>query len=209
MKTYFTKSGLRKAPAFAINERERPPAPVSESAAVLDALEKSLSEMERISEALGRLSLTQDSISQELAKMVRRPPQSEFFELRRRLAEDYFPVMDSLERLTRLLVQRARSAGEGTALLGPLAEGARIIEQKGLMYLEAMGVQPISAIGRHFEPTLHEAVETRPAPAGMEGRVLQEVMRGYRMGEKILRVSQVIVGTGQQSTPPQQDLSIE
>jgi molecular chaperone GrpE len=194
MTIYFTKSALKKDPAFVICEAERPGAEVSGNSAVLDLLHRSLEEMERVGKSLYRLSLTQESISRELATLTRRAPQSDFFEMRRRLAEDYFPVMDALHRLARVLAAVESHSAELAAPLAPLVEGARIIEQKGIAYLEAMGVQAIPAAGEVFDPQLHQAVETRDVSQEMEGRVVEEIVRGYRMGEKVLRAAQVVVG---------------
>jgi len=194
MTIYFTKSALKKDPAFVISEAERPGAEVSGNSAVLDLLQRSLEEMERVGKSLYRLSLTQESISRELATLTRRAPQSDFFEMRRRLAEDYFPVMDALHRLARVLAAVESHSAEPAAPLAPLVEGARIIEQKGIAYLEAMGVQAIPAAGEVFDPQQHQAVESRDVSQEMEGRVVEEIVRGYRMGEKVLRAAQVIVG---------------
>ena len=192
MRICFTKSGLKAHPAFAIHESERPVAPELErSPALVDTLQRSIQEMERIGKGLYRLALTHETMAREAS----RASQSDFSEMRRRLAEDYLPVMDALERLAHALSAAGDGSEGAKAILAPLAEGGRIVEQKGMAYLQAMGVQPIEAVGAPFDPKLHQAVETRTAAPEMEGRVVEEVLRGYRIGDKVLRAAQVAVGT--------------
>mgnify|MGYP001036215206 CR=1 FL=1 len=206
MMIYFTKSALKRDPAFVICEVERPGAEVLGRFPALDLMEQSLQEMERVGKSLYKLSLTQESFSRELAALARRSQQSDFLEMRRRLAEQYFPVMDALHRLARALAALGSHSAEPAAPLAPLAEGARIVEQKGMAYLEAMGVQAIPAAGEAFDPLLHQVVETRDVPPEMEGRVVEEIVRGYRMGEKVLRAAQVVVGKDSKFTTKAQRL---
>ena len=66
--------------------------------------------------------------------------------------------------------------------------------------LEAMGVRPIEAVGKTFDPRLHEAVGVVPAddsgPA--RGTVIAEVLRGYRLNDDVLRPAKVTVAGGGQ-----------
>ncbi|MDO8690125.1 MAG: nucleotide exchange factor GrpE [Dehalococcoidia bacterium] len=59
------------------------------------------------------------------------------------------------------------------------------------------GVVPIEAIGKPFDPYLHEAVAVEPCPQDQDGIVLQEQRKGYRMGDRVVRLSQVVVGDGE------------
>ena len=73
-------------------------------------------------------------------------------------------------------------------------EGVKQIERKFLANLEKQGVVVIKAVGETFDPRIHEAIKE---DAGPEGKVTAEVQRGYKLGEKILRPSKVIVGNGE------------
>jgi molecular chaperone GrpE len=59
--------------------------------------------------------------------------------------------------------------------------------------LDAFGVKPISAEGEHFNPHLHEAVVTEPSDEHEPDTVIQEIVRGYRLGDKLIRPSLVKV----------------
>jgi molecular chaperone GrpE len=57
-----------------------------------------------------------------------------------------------------------------------------------------MGVQEIEADGETFDPAVHEAVAQQP---GEEGKVLGVVQKGYRLGDRVIRPSMVVVGKGE------------
>jgi molecular chaperone GrpE len=58
-----------------------------------------------------------------------------------------------------------------------------------------MGVKPIAAVGEIFNPHLHEAVVTEATDEYEPDTVMQEIVRGYRMGDKLIRPSLVKVAT--------------
>lgn len=60
--------------------------------------------------------------------------------------------------------------------------------------LARRGVVPIEAAGKPFDPHLHEAVAVEPCSPEQDGIVLREERRGYRTQERIIRLSQVVVG---------------
>jgi molecular chaperone GrpE len=55
------------------------------------------------------------------------------------------------------------------------------------------GIQTIESLGSAFDPHLHEAVETEPKEGVVSGIILEEFVRGYKMGEKIIRPARVKV----------------
>lgn len=55
------------------------------------------------------------------------------------------------------------------------------------------GIQTIDSLGSAFDPHLHEAVETEPKEGVASGIILEEFVRGYKMGEKIIRPARVKV----------------
>jgi len=102
------------------------------------------------------------------------------------------PVMDGLE----LAIQAANDNASREAIL----EGIRGIATSFQNALAAAGVEPISAIGETFDPELHEAVDTGETTADMDGKVIGEYGRGFRIGERLLRPARVQVG---RATPDQ------
>ncbi len=96
------------------------------------------------------------------------------------------PVLDDFER--------AISVEPEDAVDSSWVEGIKLIEKKLRLILENEGLCPIDAVGEQFDPYLHEAVRQE---SGEEGIVLEEVQKGYKYNEKILRPSQVVVGSGE------------
>jgi len=72
--------------------------------------------------------------------------------------------------------------------------GIELVHARLLHVLSAEGVQPIEALGEMFDPHRHIAVETAPATDGIApGTIVEEYRRGYQVGERILRASEVVV----------------
>ena len=94
-----------------------------------------------------------------------------------------FPVVDNLERAL-------ASAGEGEE---HLADGVRLVHSELIALLERNGVEQFDPAGERFDPTLHEALSTRPAEDGDPGVVIDVVEKGYRADGSVLRPARVVV----------------
>lgn len=73
--------------------------------------------------------------------------------------------------------------------------GTQLIAQKLRTILESEGVKPIEAMGRYFDPNLHEAVIYEETE-GQEGMVVAELQKGYKLHDRVLRPTMVKVGKG-------------
>ncbi len=116
------------------------------------------------------------------------------------LMEDLLPILDNFER--------ALQAAEATRELEPLMEGVRMTERQIKAVLARYDIHPIVAIGQPFDPNLHEAIQRVETTDYEDGVVIDEVERGYRMGERVLRPSRVIVAKRPES-PPTQGIDIQ
>ncbi|NJM53092.1 MAG: nucleotide exchange factor GrpE [Blastocatellia bacterium] len=58
-----------------------------------------------------------------------------------------------------------------------------------------MGIQPILAVGQPFDPHFHEAVATVPTAELPPNTVIEELLRGYRIDDKVIRASMVKVSS--------------
>ena len=75
-----------------------------------------------------------------------------------------------------------------------LKEGVDLVYKNFSEALKKLGVEYIEAVGQPFDEHLHEALMQMPAPEGTEpGIIVQEIQRGYRLGDRVLRHSKVIV----------------
>jgi molecular chaperone GrpE len=99
---------------------------------------------------------------------------------------DFLPALDDL--------QRAMDAVSENAPREAVLEGIRSIANSMQNALTNAGVEPVVAIGETFDPELHEAVDTAEANPEMDGRVISEYSRGFRMGDRLLRPARVKVG---------------
>jgi molecular chaperone GrpE len=62
-------------------------------------------------------------------------------------------------------------------------------------FLAENGLQPIEAEGNKFDPNLHEAIAHEPSEFP-EGTVIRQTRRGYRLKDRLLRPSSVVVSSG-------------
>ena len=100
--------------------------------------------------------------------------------------ESLLPVMDDLERA----IEAASKDSPRDAIL----EGIRSIATSFQNALTTAGVEPIDSIGEPFNPELHEAVDTAETEPEMDGKVIDEYSRGFRIGDRLLRPARVKVG---------------
>jgi molecular chaperone GrpE len=105
-----------------------------------------------------------------------------------RFIESLLPVMDDLERA----IDAAENEGSDDAIV----QGLRSILNRFQSALTSAGVEPIVSVGEPFNPELHEAVDTEETDPEMDGIVIDEYSRGFRIGERLLRPARVKVGRG-------------
>ena len=97
------------------------------------------------------------------------------------------PILDDLERAFASRPSRPAKLG--------WAEGIRLIERKLRATLEAQGLSPIIAVGEPFDPYQREAIRQ---DKGKEGIVTEEVQKGYKFRDRVIRPSKVVVGNGEE-----------
>jgi len=85
-------------------------------------------------------------------------------------------------------------------------EGIKLIYNKLKAFLEAEGLAEIKARGELFDPHLHEAVMHQE---GEDGVVIEEIQKGYKFKDRILRPSMVIVGKGEEERKTEQEIQQE
>ena len=74
-----------------------------------------------------------------------------------------------------------------------VSEGLQLLQRKLLSVLEAQGVTPLESLGETFNPELHDAIGTVQSEELRPGIVADEVQRGYRWGDDLLRPARVRV----------------
>jgi molecular chaperone GrpE len=104
------------------------------------------------------------------------------------LLERLIAIVDNFE----LGLDAAREAGEDS----PVFSGMSMVLKQLMDFLADQGLQPIDATGQKFDPNLHEAIAHEPSAEVPEGVVVRQTRRGYRMKDRLLRPSSVVVSSG-------------
>lgn len=112
-----------------------------------------------------------------------------------RLLLALLPILDNLER--------AIAQGASAASVESLLEGVRMTYGLFVAELKKFGVEQMSAAGKPFDPSIHEAVAQLPAPHVAEGTVLDEACKGYTLNNRLLRAAQVTVARGGEAADPE------
>ena len=99
------------------------------------------------------------------------------------LVRELLPALDNLERA----LAAAADADDG------FARGIQMVHAELVGALERNGVAAFEPSGERFDPSVHEAMSTRPAEDGEAGVVLEVVEKGYRLEDTVLRPARVIV----------------
>jgi molecular chaperone GrpE len=97
------------------------------------------------------------------------------------------PILDDLERAFTSIPPRLAKLS--------WVDGIRLIERKLWATLEAQGLSQIKALGEPFDPRFHEAVRQ---DKGKEGIVIEEVQKGYKLDDRVIRPTMVVVGNGEE-----------
>lgn len=104
------------------------------------------------------------------------------------LLEKLIAIVDNFE----LGLEAARAEGEKS----PVFMGMSMVLKQLMDFLADSGLQPIDATGKKFDPNLHEAIAHEANAEIPEGTVVRQTRRGYRMKDRLLRPSSVVVSSG-------------
>lgn len=97
------------------------------------------------------------------------------------------PVLDDFDRAIENIPEDIAAT--------PWWGGTQMIAQKLRTILDSEGVTSIEALGHDFDPNFHEAVSYAESE-GQDGKVIAELQKGYKLRDRVLRPSMVIVGKG-------------
>jgi molecular chaperone GrpE len=102
--------------------------------------------------------------------------------------ERLIPILDNFE----LGLNAARAGAENS----PILLGMDMVAKQLNDFLIQNGVEPVVAEGVKFDPNLHEAVAQEVSAEIPEGHVVRQLRRGYKLKDRLLRPSTVIVSKG-------------
>jgi len=113
------------------------------------------------------------------------------------LIKEFLPVLDNLER--------AIDHGEAKDPQG-LLEGVDLTLKGFLTALEKIGVSPVDASGKEFDPNLHEAVMVQEDAHHPAGTVLTQLQKGYTLHSRLIRPAMVVVSKRPELGPEEDSL---
>jgi molecular chaperone GrpE len=160
------------------------------------------SDAEAVEELAAQLEVAKSLAAEHLASLQRTA--ADFANFRRRTAEDrerelglaseallrkLLVVADDFDRALDHMPAEFKEAG--------WIEGIILLDRKLRALLESEGVTPIESVGRAFDPHEHEAIAIVPGTGRPDGEVVDEIQRGYRVRERVLRPALVAVAGGE------------
>jgi molecular chaperone GrpE len=157
------------------------------------------------------LSATKAQSDEYLTALQRE--RAEFLNYKRRTAEererDLGLAAEGLIRKVLALADdfdRAIEARPESIATDPWFDGVAAIDRKLRTLLESEGVSPIDATpGTPFDPREHDAIANVPGTGRPEGEIVEQVRRGYRLRDRVLRPALVAVAAAPEATPATND----
>jgi molecular chaperone GrpE len=182
-------------PREPVEENNNPAKPEAEAKAEADFAD--IDDVEELKKLLGEMQAKAEA---NLAGWQR--AQADFINYKRRsqqekeelaqfansvLVLNLLPILDDFERAFSSMPPKLEKLS--------WVDGIKLIERKLWASLEAQGLCPIEALGKPFDPNLHEAVRQ---DKGKEGIVIEEVQKGYKLNDRVIRPTMVVVGSGEE-----------
>lgn len=111
------------------------------------------------------------------------------------LLERLLPIVDNFELG---LAEAAKNGADSSGIL----IGMQMVQKQFCDFLRDSGVQAIQAIGQPFDPNLHEAISQEHSDQIPEGYIIRQLRSGYKLRDRLLRPSTVIVSKGTPDKDP-------
>lgn len=147
---------------------------------------------------LQKLRSERDTLLDRLARL-----QAEFENARKRAAREQqefrdFATADAIKALLPALDSFERALQAPTNQLNEFRGGVELIYKQLQDALSKLGVRPIPAKGEHFDPHVHEAIEMVETTDVPDHQVVDELQRGYKLKDRLLRPAMVKVAQNSQ-----------
>jgi len=157
---------------------------VGSDAAVSEAPPDAIAELRREKDELQDRLLRTAAEFDNYRKRIDRERRDQADSAKADAIEELLPIIDNLER--------ALQAPVSTDVEG-YRKGVELVHQQMMELLRRRGVKPIQSVGADFDPRVHEAVVHEASADHREGEVMEELRRGYMLGERLLRPAMVKV----------------
>jgi len=142
---------------------------------------------------LQKLKAERETLLDRLARL-----QAEFENARKRAAKEQqdfreYALTDAIKALLPVLDSFERALQAGAAEKSELRSGVELIYKQLQDALQKLGLRPIPAKGEPFDPYLHQAIEMVETSEAKDHEVLEELQRGYKLKDRLLRPAMVKV----------------
>jgi molecular chaperone GrpE len=151
---------------------------------VADPVEELEAKLKETTDRLMRTAAELDNVR----KRARRDNEEAVVRGRSEILREIIPVIDSIDLALR------SADPEGTA--AAIVEGVEMVRRQFLSATEKFGLKQIEARGMLFDPNFHEAMAQVASDETPAGEVVEEMRKGYLLGERLLRPAMVIVSKG-------------
>lgn len=145
-----------------------------------------------------QLQKLQDEVAEQKDKYLRLV--AEFDNFKRRTAKERIELTQTAgkEIVVSMLdvlddVDRAEKVISTSNDPAVIKEGVQLVFNKLRSILQSKGLKALESVGKEFDTDQHEAITEVPVP-GQEGKVIDEVTKGYLLNDKLIRFAKVVVG---------------
>ena len=177
-------------------------AEAAEAGSAPDAAGDPAERIEALTEKVEALEEERDELNDKVLRKA-----AEFENFRRRMdrekkrrheagmVEVIEPILEVLDDFERSLdaAEELEDNQDPASAYESLKGGVEMVFRKFRDTLETLGVEPIEAEGKQFDESVHEAMMRQPSEEAEPGTVLQEIRKGYRMDDRVIRYSRVVV----------------
>jgi len=161
-----------------------------------DAIVEEEKELDPLEELQQQLKKKDQELAEQKGNFLREKADLENF--RKRLVKDKEDAVQfANQRLLKELVQindsLNRALGASNTSLETFKEGVEMIQKQFSTFLKNQKVEPIEALGKPFDPSLHEVMTQQESEDHDENTVIQEYSKGYTLNGRILRPAKVVI----------------
>lgn len=205
VETEAPQSSEEQAPTIDVlsGEPTSPQEPQSESPEESSSREPAMEELAALAQANQALTAQIDDLNGQYRRLAadfenfRKRTQKEKEDLEVQIKcntlKKLLPVIDNFERAKKLIKPQTDAEKN-------IHKSYQSVYKQMVESLKQLGVSAMYPEGEPFDPNLHEAVMREPSDTHPEGTVIEDLMRGYMLGERVLRHAMVKVATASESS---------
>jgi len=159
-----------------------------------------------VEDADDEVAALERKLAEEHDRLLRTAAELENVRKRARRDVDDAAIRGRSEILSALLpaldsIDLALKGSDRDGPAGPVLDGVEMIRRQFLAATTPFGLKEVSTGGARFDPAFHEAVVQVPSADHPAGEIVEELRKGYVLGERLVRASMVVVSSGAPAPP--------